>query len=206
MNQTIKVRLRGFCFSCSILIISSCASYHYKFKIIEPQSGKTTSVPPYTGQSNPGSTEMSYEDSLVSMKFFFVGIESYDQVDTHDHYDGTHFTLQNMTDSTIIIDWNKISYIDVNGNVGNTVMHQDIKYSDCASTKTPTNIPSKGKISDVIVPCYGVSMSSIGWHEKSLPCPSVIDNVIFGIYFPILIGSTEKIYTFKFSGTSYVIK
>jgi hypothetical protein len=181
--------------------------------MIEPNTATNTETP---NENDPHQTFMTYSDSLIDFTFYLNGTPGNGYDGPVYIYSGISFILVNKTDSVVILDWNKFSFIDARGSSGNSIMHENIKYNECGSNKPATVIPPHGKITDNIIPCYGLtfmpgsSSSTIPveayWHKSALPLPgdgsNVSDNtkITFGLYLPISIGSIVKNYTFSFKG------
>ncbi len=175
--------------SISLISFVGCATpVGYKFRMIKPND-------------NP---RMVYSDEYINMSFvlsktWYMGVEGMRQ---YVNYDGISFILTNKTNEVMTVDWNKISFKDHTGSSGNAIMHKGIKYKDCSSIKNPTTIPPKGKLGDIITPCYGLDFRRTGWEAHMLPSPRRMPNVVFGIYMPIQIGDKVHNYEFEFQGDS----
>lgn len=188
----------SFMFFICIAFISGCvpAGIGYSFKMT---ASSTVPAPP--------STLMTYSDNLIDISFniteeYLKGVEGFQQ---YDQYKGVSFVLNNKTDNVLTIDWNKISFKDYRGSSGNSVMHNNLKYNECSSSKPSTIVPPKGKIEDVIIPCYGVVFTSgtyAHWELSFLPSPRVRPSVDFGIYLPLQFDTTIKNYEFNFAAVA----
>lgn len=147
---------------------------------------------------------MMFEDENIVIMFSvtkdaFMGVEGMKQ---YQQYDGLGFIMQNKTDKSITLDWNKVSVKDASGVSWNAVMHQGIKYNECSDPKNPAIIPPQGKIIEEIIPCYGVKFVSAGslsrWNVSMLPSPRKVSEADFGVYMPLQIGDETKEYSFDF--------
>jgi hypothetical protein len=184
--------------------------YFFKFSITEPEIAKTISSP--TGQDK-NSVKMLYADSMANFEFRIIGgpLGGYPGDNMGTNYRGISIVISNNTDSIITIDWNRVTFIDPNGTSGNSVMHNNIKYTDCSSNKSPSIISPKGRLVDDIVPCYGVRFNSggdfslAGWEVKMIPDASEIKNVTFGLYLPIQFGTIIRNYIFSINGESVYV-
>ena len=187
--------MRSWLLLLSSLLLAGCATANWNpgystFSMIEPVA-------------SPG---LSYSDDRISISFWVERGPGYGVEGGRRYiaYKGIAFTLINKTDSVVTIDWNKISFVDYRGNSGNTVMHTNVKYADCASPKSPRLIPPRGRIADIIIPCYGVYFHSgiVGsqWMMSMLPSPRQYSKVQFGIFMPLQIGTETINYTFTFEG------
>jgi hypothetical protein len=165
------------------------------------------------GEINPGSE--NYSDGLISAKFYLVkssnhaGVSGFSQ---YTSYHGIGFSIVNKTNLPLTIDWNRVSYIDTNGNSGNCVMHTGLKYNECSNEKAPSVIPPHGRMSDVITPCRylkfldgncgnGIYLEPRWVVDGMLPNPEYYSTVTFGVFMPLKIGEKTYNYTFMFSGT-----
>jgi hypothetical protein len=125
-----------------------------------------------------------------------------------EHYEniaGISFVLMNKTDKTLTIDWNKVSFKDTAGFDGNAVMHKGVKYNECASFKAPSVVPPKGRLMDVITPCYAVEFASSQygstWVTDMLPAPRNRPETEFGLFMPIRVGDAEEHIKVSFKAT-----
>ena len=132
-----------------------------------------------------------YEDDFINI-VWFVGYKEFD------------FSLTNKSDHTIKINWDDISYVDINGNVGR-VMHSGVKYIDRNSSQPATSIPKRASITDLLMPTenvYYVSGQYGGWRESPLIPASYNQGGAEGktmtILMPIMIENVQNDYTFEF--------
>jgi hypothetical protein len=186
-------------------IFFGCNTYLYKFSILEPTTTQTKQ-----SENNQNNSQFTFSDSFIDITMSIASHDGMHGSAIIQNYDGISFSLINKTDSVLILDWNKISFIDASGSSGGSVMHENIKYTDCASMKPPSTIPPHGKISDIITPCSGVyfqtssgQYGSSGWVVNMLPFANEVTNTTFGFYMPISFGTMIKNYSFKFKGESY---
>lgn len=74
-----------------------------------------------------------------------------------------HFVLTNKTKHSIKIDWDDISYVDING-AARRVIHSGIKYNEMSNDQAPTTIPRRASITDLILPTDNVKYYDyVGW-------------------------------------------
>lgn len=189
--------------SLLLVLLTSCAPQLKGYRFSMDESNPTESNANYTFDASA----MHYSDDMISVRFyvsetFYKGVDGFSQ---YDNYEGVSFTLRNLTDSPMIIDWNLVSFTDYMGRSGNAVMHSGIKYSQCNEYKPPSSVPPKGTISDIIIPCYGLSfvpeaISSMKWQSRMLPNPTKMPEVQFGIFLPVKIGNEVINYNFSFRG------
>jgi hypothetical protein len=93
-------------------------------------------------------TKLAFEDQLVKILWFPTNRRVY-------------FDLTNKTDHSIKIVWEEAAFVAPNGRSG-AVMHNGVRYNDCAATKTPSVVVRGAALSDVIVPCDYVEFEEFG--------------------------------------------
>lgn len=124
-----------------------------------------------------------------------------------------HFELKNKSNHTLKINWDDVSYVDINGETGR-VMHTGIKYTDRHNSMAPTTIPRNAKISDIILPSdnvYYVSGQYGGWREnylipssyssdaeRNIGAPKYVGQKML-ILMPIMIENVQNDYIFEFT-------
>lgn len=121
------------------------------------------------------------------------------------------FVLKNKSEHTLKINWDDISYVNTNGEVGR-VMHNGVKYSERNSSQPSTSIPRGATISDLLLPTDNVYYSQYGgWSEKYLiPCvynkqedkksfAPLLINKTMSIMMPIMIENIQNDYVFIFN-------
>lgn len=129
-----------------------------------------------------------------------------------------NFELKNKTNHTFKINWDDVSYVDINGQTGR-VMHAGIKYTDRHSSMAPTTIPRNAKISDIILPSdnvYFVSGEYGGWRESTLipssyssdaernaGAPLYVGKKML-ILMPIIIENVQNDYVFEFTVDEWI--
>lgn len=190
-----------------ILMVSSCgalknyvAKYSVGLKTVESpanakqQFGETK----VTSFDEKGINKYQYEDDYIDI-VWYVG------------WNQLYFTLKNKSGHTLKINWDDISFVDVNGKAGR-VMHSGVKYTDRNNSQPPTSIPNGASIDDILLPTDNVYfVSGGGWREKHLlPCvyktpetfnseaPSLIGKTIT-VMMPIMIENVQNDYIFTFS-------
>ena len=129
-----------------------------------------------------------------------------------------NFKLTNKTQNTLKINWDDVSYVDINGKAGR-VMHSNVRYVDRNRGQAPTSIPKGAILSDYLLPTNNVyyrkysSDSEIQgkWIEANL-FPTYYDTkeeMLAGVPFyvdkkmiitmPIIIENVQNDYTFIFN-------
>ena len=83
-----------------------------------------------------------YEDDYIDI-IWYVGTTN------------LYFTLKNKSGHSIKINWDDISFVDINGTVGR-VMHNGVKFIDRNNSQPATTIPNGAKIDDVLIPTENV--------------------------------------------------
>ncbi len=137
------------------------------------------------------SEDLHFEDNFVSIAFNI----SKKQIG---------FILRNKTDNPLIIDWNKISYVDVL-NKSHKIIHEGVKYIDKNNSLSPTTIPPTAKIEDFVFPTdniYYVSGQYDHWRKIDIfpqgPQAKHFSGKTFSVFMPIEINGTQKNYFFTF--------
>lgn len=149
-----------------------------------------------------GHIRSQYEDSLIQIIWKCDGIRF-------------RFVLLNKTNFPLTIDWDRIMYVDTEGEAGN-IIHNGVKYNERNNGQLKTIVPKLAKLNDFLVPsknCVfrnGGYFSVGGWAENYLfPCvykkakdlknnaPNLIGKTM-RIEMPINIDGVEYIYTFYF--------
>lgn len=211
-----KIKIK-FIVSCVVVVIfvlaaasssslsSAIATYDIVLKDVEsPADAKTqfgeTKV---VLVSEEGLTKYRYEDDYIDI-VWYVDLKQF------------NFTLRNKSNHTLKLNWDDISYVDVNGKVGR-VMHSGIKYVDRNSSQPSSTVPKGASLSDILLPTDNVSYSSPtkysagGWSENYLlPCVYKDEATLFqnapdyigktmSILMPIMIENVQNDYIFKFN-------
>ena len=145
-------------------------------------------------------TKYRYEDDYIDI-VWFVGSKQF------------NFVLKNKSGHTLKINWDDISFVDINGRVGR-VMHSGVKYTDRNNSQPATTIPKGASISDLLLPTdnvYYVSGQYGGWRERYLiPCvyqtpdefnkeASTYVGKSMTIMMPVIIENVQNDYTFTFN-------
>ena len=194
---------------CGALLFNSCgafksyvASYSVGLSEVESpkdakqQFGETKVV---TFDEN-GINKYRYEDDYIDIVWY---------VDSKQF----NFTLKNKSGQTLMINWDDISFVDINGQVGR-VMHSGVKYTERNNSQPATTIPKGASISDLLLPTgnvYYVSGQYGGWRERYLiPCvyqtpdafnkeASTYVGKSMTIMMPIMIENVQNDYSFTFN-------
>ena len=141
-----------------------------------------------------------YEDDFIEI-VWYVGLKKFD------------FELKNKSTHTMKINWDDISYVDINGKT-RRVMHAGVKYIERNNSQPATSIPKGASLSDILLPTDNVILSSGlygGWIESNLipSYYSTSEAMANGaesyvgkkmtILMPIMIENVQHDYTFVFN-------
>jgi hypothetical protein len=87
-----------------------------------------------------------------------------------------HFSLdvRNDTDHKVIIDWNRVEYLDVTGNP-HSMIHQGVSYLDPVSKQRPTYIPPGAVLRDELLPADRRTLDGTVRLVKPAHTPAVDD-------------------------------
>ena len=147
-----------------------------------------------------GVSKYRYEDDYINI-VWYVGLKQF------------NFTLNNKSGHSLKINWDDISFVDTEGQVGR-VMHSGVKYTERNNSQPATTVPKGASISDILLPTenvYFVSGQYGGWRENYLlPCvyqtpeafnagASSLVGKTMTIMMPIIIENVQNDYTFTFN-------
>lgn len=191
--------------SCiDILHASKVAVYSIPLTRVELMQADSITAAPITmlASDTDGHLRSQYEDNNIQIIWKCNGVRFW-------------FVLLNKTNFPITIDWDKITFVDIEGEIGN-VIHTGIKYNERNNGQLKSIVPKLAKINDFLVPSKSCFLrpagyfTAGGWDESYLfPCiyknkkelkkgaPSYVGKTM-RIEFPITIGNTEYNYTFYF--------
>lgn len=197
-------------FNLSCLLLPSCISTGVNTNVSASYDVCLNAVEsPADAKKNYGETKIvlsedediskyRYEDDYISITWFVLRSQF-------------EFKLENKSNHSIKINWDDVSYVDINGKVGR-VMHAGIKYSEKNNSQPPITIPKGASIEDILVPTDNVEYESyIGWYTKPLinaTFSSIEEKKVLGvknigkemrILFPLVIENVQNdyVYTFK---------
>ena len=147
-----------------------------------------------------GVSKYRYEDDYINI-VWYVGLKQF------------NFTFNNKSGHRLKINWDDISFVDTEGQVGR-VMHSGVKYTERNNSQPATTVPKGASISDILLPTenvYFVSGQYGGWRENYLlPCvyqtpeafnagASSLVGKTMTIMMPIMIENVQNDYTFTFN-------
>jgi len=202
-----KNYLVAFALFASMLTLSSCvtsymASYSVGLSSVESpadakkQFGETKVVTFKDGEVD----KYRYEDDFIEI-VWYVGLKKF------------NFELKNKSTHTMKINWDDVSYVDINGKT-RRVMHAGVKYIERNNSHPATSIPKGASLSDILLPTDNVILSSGldgGWIESNLipSYYSTSEAMANGaesyvgkkmtILMPIMIENVQNDYTFVFN-------
>lgn len=125
------------------LLAPGCTYYHlsdYQFGLDHVKSDGTR-------QKEVSGT--SFEDELV-------------KISLHPTRKKIAFQLQNKSESTIRVHWNKASIVTPSGAAAR-IIHKGTRFSDSSGEQGPTSIPAGATLKDVVVPADRISFGEDGW-------------------------------------------
>ena len=201
-----KNYLMAFALFASMLTLSSCvtsymAAYSVGLSSVESpadakkQFGETKVVTFKEGEVD----KYRYEDDFIEI-VWYVGLKKF------------NFELKNKSTHTMKINWDDISYVDINGKT-RRVMHAGVKYIERNNSQPATSIPKGASLSDILLPTDNVIFSDLygGWRESNLipSYYSTSEAMANGaesyvgkkmtILMPIMIENVQNDYTFVFN-------
>ncbi len=143
-----------------------------------------------------------YEDDYINI-LWYVGTT------------GIYFTLENKSGHSIKINWDDISFVDIEGKV-RRVMHNGVRFIDRNKSQPPTTIPNGAKIDEVLIPTDNVyfdtgGLYTIGGWEKVNLIPSYYKSKqsmaseaqsyvgkTMKVLMPIVVEGVQNDYSFEF--------
>ena len=147
-----------------------------------------------------GVSKYRYEDDYINI-VWYVGLKQF------------NFTLNNKSGHRLKVNWDDISFVDTEGQVGR-VMHSGVKYTERNNSQPATTVPKGASITDILLPTdnvYYVSGQYGGWRENYLlACvyqtpeafnagASSLVGKTMTIMMPIMIENVQNDYTFTFN-------
>ncbi|MDR0982796.1 MAG: hypothetical protein LBM07_06095 [Culturomica sp.] len=121
--------------------------------------------------------------------------------------DRFYFNIVNKTDFSIIIQWDRIVYINED-HVAERVIHGGIPFSEKDYAQMETVVPSKATLSSNLIPKYNITHDSDNrwfayrlfgqWPTQEKANASGIVGQTVNIVFPIIIQDVTHEYTFEF--------
>jgi putative lipoprotein len=199
-------KINFFLLAVVAFVLTSCGAYIASYSV-----GLTTVESPADAKQQFGETKVvtfddkgvnkyRYEDDYINI-VWFVDMKRF------------NFTLTNKSGHTLKINWDDVSYVDINGQVGR-VMHSGVKYAERNNSQPATTLPKGASLTDMLLPTENVYFASGmygGWRENYLiPCvyktPSALNagaSSLVGkamtIMMPIMIENVQNDYTFTFN-------
>lgn len=208
-KQLFVLPFMGLLFTSCGMMQSYMASYSVGLSSVESpansklQYGETKVVDFKDGEVN----KYRYEDDFIEI-VWYVGFTQF------------NFELKNKTTHSMKINWDDISFVDINGKTGR-VMHAGVKYTERNNSQPSSTIPRGASLSDLLMPTdnvYFVSGQYGGWQEKNLlpsfyktqealntGAPGYVGKKMT-ILMPIIIESVQNDYTFVFNVDEWINK
>lgn len=206
-NQLFTILMVSLLLSSCGVLTSPMASYSVGLSSVESpadakqQFGETKVVNFKDGEVN----KYRYEDDYIEI-VWYVGSTQF------------NFELKNKTIHSMKINWDDISYVDIDGKAGR-VMHAGVKYTDRNNSQPSSTIPRGASLSDILLPTENVYLESGqygGWRTKNLipsfyktqdalnaGAPEYIGKKMT-ILMPIIIENVQNDYTFEFNVDEWI--
>ena len=175
-----------------VVFLAGCENggkYVYNISMVEPKS---------TGEP------LTYEDDILAIKFtpLVTAVNPF----LPPNLKAINFQIRNLSDKSIKILWNDMSFIDIDNTVSK-IMHQGIKYTNRGGDMSPTSIPAETLLEDTIIPTDRVSWSNISndWVNSGIVNQynaGRYHQEEIGITLPVEHNGEIKEYLFKFRVTA----
>ena len=198
------------------LALSSCKTYYktvaahhydvdYTIELDKVEAPANASV--QFGETNIITRQDIQHDSILVDSYIYE--DDYIQIEWYVKRPVFHFSLRNKSDYTIKLNWDDMTFVDVDGKISK-VMHQGVKYNERENSQVATNIPKGAMLEDLILPTQNVEFLNSQWEEKPLlvssfnsedamnAAASIYQGKSMKILMPIEIQNTRNDYTFEF--------
>lgn len=187
----------------ALFLCNSCASNIAKYSI-----GLDTVESPVDAKQQFGETKVvifeedgiskyRYEDDYIDI-VWYVGLKEF------------YFNLTNKSENTLKINWDDVSYIDIDRHA-KKVAHSGAIFRDRYNTQIPTTLPKGTSISEYLIPIDNIVFENMSIRRKYLlPCvyqtpkalkeeaPMLVGQKI-AIMLPFIIENIQNEYTFTFN-------
>lgn len=158
MKKTILAAIALLLASCGTLLVTNLyANYDIVLSEVESPAdakveyGETKIVT----LEDAGVSKYQYEDDYMRI-VWYVDLKQF------------NFSLTNKSSHSMKINWDDISYVDINGSAGR-VIHAGVKYNEKSNAQAPTTIPRRASINDMVVPSDNIFYNQYtGWLTKFL--------------------------------------
>lgn len=106
--------------------------------------------------------------------------------------------VENLTDQPLRIDWDAVSFVDVDG-AAHRVIHKGVRFIRSDAPQTPTTIPPHTHIDEVVTPADNVLWTNGSWQVKPLVESGklALDGKTFGLHLPVSRGEGRRDYAFQ---------
>lgn len=146
---------------------------HYVFSLLKPSSNPT----------------LNWSDDLIQVRF---EIRDQNQIS---------FSLKNLTDGAIRIDWDQASFVDPKGEA-HRVRHKGVRFSEAEKSQPPTTVPPRASFTDLIVRGDTPRLVVDQWFTPILfpdgPYALELKGKTFSVFMVLQINGASKDYNFVF--------
>lgn len=112
------------------------------------------------------------------------------------------FSLTNLTDSAIAVDWNRCSIVLPSGEAS-SVLHEGVRFMSAKDPTPPTTVPPASRLTESVIPTTSISYSSSeGWRVAGL---GLYTGATFGLYLSLDVGGETRGYNFRFAVQEYTM-
>ena len=190
---------------CAMFIFVSCSTYEFSVSLDNVDC-------PFDAKKQIGYTKIisfvdneickyRYEDDYIDI-VWYVDLKNF------------NFNMKNKTGKTIKINWDDVSFVDVNRQT-RRVMHSGVKYIERNNSQPATSVPKNAYLKDCLIPTDNVRYDS-GWKEYAI-MPKIYKQYkdtkefeenkkyalsfvgkTMSIYMPIMIDDVQNDYIFTF--------
>ena len=112
------------------------------------------------------------------------------------------FKLKNKSENPVAIDWNQVSYVDVDGKA-HKVVHEGTRLVDKDKPLPASIIPPGAALEDFVFPSDRVVLLGGQWIQQMLlpyaPAAEVLKGKTFSVFMPLEINGSKKNYNFVFA-------
>lgn len=187
------------------MLLHSCTTYKAFYRI-----GLSSVESPEVAKKQIGEPKVvNFKEGRYSMCRFE---DDYIDIVWHVTARGFNFELKNKSEKFIKLNWDEVSYVDIDGRVGR-VTHNGVRLLERGASQPMLTIPKGAVLSDILVPTDNIkydSKGSGGWIAKDL-IPATYKTV--GQYYtyaesnigkkmtillPIIVRNTPNYYVFEF--------
>lgn len=132
------------------------------------------------------SDTLQFRDELIGIQFAFSREDG--------QYKRIAFSLGNLSDEAVAVDWNASSVTLPSGEASN-VIHEGVRFMNSNTYIAPTTIPPRSWVTDSVIPTSSVKYSSSDWRVLSM---GIDEGDEFGIYLSLTVDGDSRGYAFRF--------